>query len=152
MIPSVARAAITLILAGWCAVLPVFAQLCPCTVAGPISSASADINPSSASLATAKKSCCGHCSAQPAPDSAAIGWESDDDQSAPCRCDDVSRFELFLAEVSNTDRSVSDAVEPLSTVAASISTVEASEMTFERAPPFVLPHLRKLACLGVWRL
>ena len=149
-------------LAGWCSILPVLAQLCPCYSVESGASACCYDGPATAAPATARQSCCGTCVPKPTKPTqsttafAHIHADHGEDHPWDCRCDQKAEFELFSAEVSLPKREVVRVLQPMQpmlTMAVwSEFQIRESFREIDRQLPGYLNQQRKLAELGVWRL
>lgn len=151
MVPSVTRTLLTLALAGWCSVLPVMAQVCPCALVLPGTAVDTEIDQPVVKPRLAAKRCCEHCVVTPVSDAVGLGSDRGD-QDRTCQCDQLSTFQLFPAEVSKSKRQISVVVQPIGASTAWSVAPQSDGGAFESPPPLVLPLQRKLASLGVWRL
>ena len=146
------RIVITLVLAGWCSILPVFAQACSCSSETNVAKVASETGQPEKKAQLLEKSCCGHCFAKPASLSNESVPDQNNGHSWPCRCDQITSPQLFVAQVSESDVSPLDAGQSLFILTDCFAAAPRTWIKVNTPPPFVLPHQRKLSQLGVWRL
>lgn len=146
------RIVITLVLAGWFSILPVFAQACSCSSETTVARFASETGPSGAKAQVIEKSCCGHCFARPASLPNKSVPDQNNGHSWPCRCDQITSPQLYLAQASKPDFSQLDAGQPLEIPTPCFALAPRQWINVKTARPFVLEHQRKLSQFGVWRL
>lgn len=142
------------VLAGWCSILPVLAQVCPCN---PTHSSNADCcgnQPEPESATQIHASCCSSCVPHPASNDSNNRLDQRESGPRDCRCDQAPEFLLFTAEVSEFEPQDGCVLQPAEMDLAWPSLPARLDTSGDGVPPLRLcaNHQRKLATLGVWRL
>ena len=158
LIPKSLHALLAFALAGWCSILPVLAQACPCYSARSGISVCCDSGQPAADPAPARKTCCASCVARPVEAGpelaiAEIRPDHSEDQPRNCRCDQPSEFQLFRAQLSDPEWPILCTAQPLNVLVAwPDPPVQTEWVSFRRSVHPHLDHQQKLSTLGVWRL